>query len=436
MAHPTTAVPRPLFGATRQLADAAIGLDLLRIGLRARRELGLSLSGLARFLRAQLALAGGLSQHKYMRFGRRLFVDLYSPHWPSRSFERMMTAYAAGGEFVAYAILAVTRRCPFRCEHCYAAHTLGRHDALAPEKLLELTRGLLRIGVGVLSFEGGEPLLRFDDLLPLLRECRGRASPYLATTGAGLTAARARALADAGLVGVQISLDHHDRARHNAFRRNPRAFDIACEAVGLFRQAGVFPVLAVCATPELVASGGLYRYLELARELGAGMIQVLDPMPAGNYLEGRTGEQVLDAASIETLKRFHVEANTSRRFRGYPAVTVRAHVEDDCRYGCGMGGTQHFYIDACGNVSPCVYLAAALGNVLEEELETIFARMRRLFPRPLGGFCPVYEAAPAIAARTRGGEPLPLRGESALAVLEPLSRRGLPAIFARVRRSR
>jgi len=427
--------PFPLFGLTRAAANAGIGLGLLGTALRARGELGLGLGELVRFLRSQLVLAQGLRQHKHVLFRGRVFTDVFAPHWPSRAFNQMMSAYAGQQrDFVAYAILAVTRRCIYRCEHCYAIHTLGSHDPLSRDKLLQLVRQLMQIGVGVLSLEGGEPLLRLDDLLALLHEVGDRANPFIATTGHGLTRERARALSQAGLIGAQVSLDHHDRRRHNAFRRNDRAFDVACEAVGLLREAGVFPVLALCATPELVQSGGLHRYLDLARELGAGMVQMLDPMPSGCYLEGSAGEQVLTPALLEELKRFHVEANTSWRYRNHPAVTVRAHVEDDCRFGCGMGGNQHFYIDACGNVTPCVYLALSVGNVLQEDLLSIFGRMRAQFPRPMGGFCPVYELAPAIAARARVGEALPLSPRSTAELIQPLSRRGLPRLFARAMR--
>jgi MoaA/NifB/PqqE/SkfB family radical SAM enzyme len=426
-----------LFGPTRAIADAGMAASMLRTALRVRREQRLSLVELGRMLYAQAVLARGFSQHKYVLFRGRVFMDVFSPPWPGRPFDRMNAVYARGdGDFVAYAVLAITRRCVFRCEHCYAAHTLAGRDTLSREKLIELTRALVRTGVGVLSFEGGEPLLRFDDLLALIREARDGACPLIATTGYGLTAEKARALADAGLVCAQISLDHYERDRHNAFRRSERSYDAACRAVGLLRDAGVFPVLAVCATPAMVRGDGLYRYLELARELGAGMIQVLDPMPSGSYLEGVAGEQVLTPEQIEKLKRFHVEANTSPRFRRHPAVTVRAHLEDDCRYGCGMGGNQHFYIDASGNVTPCVYLALSLGNVLEEDFDTIFRRMRRRFPRPMGGFCPVYELAPIVAERARAGEALPLGGASADELLRRAAERGLPGLFARIARGR
>ena len=84
-----------------------------------------------------------------------------------------------------------------------------------------------------------------------------------------------------GLVGATISLDHWEPHRHNAVRKNPRAFELAVSAVRLLRAAGVFPVIGVVLSRELLANRGLYRFLSFAGEVGAGMIQVLDPMPAG-----------------------------------------------------------------------------------------------------------------------------------------------------------
>ena len=52
-----------------------------------------------------------------------------------------------------------------RCEHCYASHTLGKTETMTADQLLRIARDFQKIGVGVLAWEGGEPLLRFDDLL-------------------------------------------------------------------------------------------------------------------------------------------------------------------------------------------------------------------------------------------------------------------------------
>jgi MoaA/NifB/PqqE/SkfB family radical SAM enzyme len=367
------------------------------------------------------------ANNKYVLFNNRVFVDCFAPRWPGRSFDRL-TDHAlrlvvrgpGGSRFLPYLVISITKKCPFRCEHCYAIDSLGARDVVTRAQLLGVVRQMQRRGLGVVAWEGGEPLLRFDDLLALIRETHRESEAWLATTGWGLTAERARLLREAGLVAAIISLDHHDPDRHNAFRRNPRAFDAAVRAARTFREHGVLPSLCICATRDNIRDDSLHRYLELAREIGVGFVQVLDATPSGNYL----GQDVLlTRAEVERLKRFHVEVNTAPRYRDYPAVSARALVEADEHFGCcACNGL--CYIDSSGNLQACDLLQVAFGNVIEEGFDAVYERMRRSFPDFTRGRCPAQTLHREIARAHRGsGGKLPLDHERCPEVLERLRAR-------------
>jgi MoaA/NifB/PqqE/SkfB family radical SAM enzyme len=74
-----------------------------------------------------------------------------------------------------------------------------------------------------------------------------------------------------------------------------------------------------------------------------------------------------------------------------------------------MGGLSHFHIDAIGNVNPCVFLPVTFGNILHEDFETIYRRMRKAIPRPLHKECPSLELAERLqnCYRERGSMPVP-----------------------------
>jgi len=420
----------------RQLTDdARIGLSVVGRLVKERKARDLGFDDLRETLRRLGVMGSALSENKSVRFEGRIFSDAYSPPWPDPSFFDMVTAFGTDRPFCAYAVFAITAKCMFRCEHCYAINALKSKEVLSREVLLETVETLCRSGVGVLSLEGGEPMLRYADLLAALEQIDGRASPFIATTGWGLNKRKAAELADAGLVAAQISLDHYIPEKHNAFRDNPKAFDTAANAVKLHREAGVFPILAVCSTREVVRGGGLYRYLELAKELGAGMIQVIDPLPAGNYLESK--DAILSRAELEEVIEFHRVVNTEPRFSGYPAVCARAHVEHESRFGCGMGGNTMLYVDASGNVQPCVYTPMKAGNVLEEDLSEILARMRSIFPKSVGGLCPVYGLSKPIAAELEAqGSRDPIGLEATRRLAEKIMRRDEPEVARRMKRKR
>jgi MoaA/NifB/PqqE/SkfB family radical SAM enzyme len=191
-------------------------------------------------------------------------------------------------------------------------------------------------------------------------------------------------------------------------RRNPAAFEHAAAAIPLFREAGVFPALTSCATHDLIADDGLFRYLDLARELGAAVVKVLDPIQAGQLLSDTDAS--LSVAELDALRTFQRAANTRRCYRPHPAVSVRALTELRDTFGCGAGGHSILHVNASGELQPCGYMGVSTGNLVREPFDEVLGRMRRLFPRPTGfdGSCPANELGAAIAEALSGGGQLPL----------------------------
>jgi MoaA/NifB/PqqE/SkfB family radical SAM enzyme len=53
-----------------------------------------------------------------------------------------------------------------------------------------------------------------------------------------------------------------------------------------------------------------------------------------------------------------------------------------------MGGLSHLCIDSRGNINPCVFLPVTFGNIMEEDFQSIYRRMRVATPHPLHKECP------------------------------------------------
>lgn len=114
--------------------------------------------------------------------------------------------------------ISVTDRCNFRCSYCMPKERFGSDFVFLPspnllsfEELTRIARLFAGQGVTKLRLTGGEPLLRHDleRLVEQLAQIDGIADIALTTNGA-LLAARAHALAAAGLSRVTISLDALD----------------------------------------------------------------------------------------------------------------------------------------------------------------------------------------------------------------------------------
>ena len=147
--------------------------------------------------------------------------------------------------------ISVTDRCNFRCNYCMPKEVFDKNYQYLPhssllsfEEITRLAQLFVQHGVRKLRLTGGEPLLRknIEALIAQLAELRtpdGQPLDLTLTTNASLLARKARALKDAGLNRVTVSLDGLDDA---VFRRmNDVDFPVtdvlagieAAQAVGL-----------------------------------------------------------------------------------------------------------------------------------------------------------------------------------------------------------
>lgn len=353
---------------------------------------------------------------KAVRLDGRSFYFLSKPAWPSEAYDRMaaqggLNAAAAGTalkQHLDMAILAITGRCTLSCRHCYERENLGAVDAV-PVALWQTVVGRLqKMGTGVIVLSGGEPMLAYDGTLALVRAADKRLSDiHVHTSGRGVTPERARELRGAGLMAAGVGLDDGDAARHDRLRGDPGSFDEAVDALRAFHEAGVFTYTNTCVSPKFVRDGGFWKLLELARDLGVGIVRLLEPKPCGGYA-GADPAALFSDADRTALTAMFIDANTRWKHRHLPLVAYEAYFESPERMGCLMGGLSFFSIDSGGNVLPCVFLPVSFGNILEEDIRTIYDRMRAAVPRPIHRRCPAVSLAPVIGERAAEGAGLPV----------------------------
>ena len=120
--------------------------------------------------------------------------------------------------------VSVTDRCNFRCTYCMPKEAFGKDHAFLPqssllsfEEIEQLVRAFVAHGVRKVRLTGGEPLLRRDvealvAMLARLRTADGAPLELTLTTNGALLARKARALREAGLSRLTVSLDALDDA--------------------------------------------------------------------------------------------------------------------------------------------------------------------------------------------------------------------------------
>ncbi|MES2091805.1 MAG: GTP 3',8-cyclase MoaA [Pseudomonadota bacterium] len=150
--------------------------------------------------------------------------------------------------------ISVTDRCNFRCSYCMPREVFDKDHAFLPQPQLlsfeEITRTarlFLGLGVRKLRLTGGEPLLRKNlevlvQQLAQLRTLDGQAPELTLTTNGSVLARKVKALKDAGLQRITISLDALDDA---VFRRmNDADFPVidVLDGIEAAQAAGLGPI--------------------------------------------------------------------------------------------------------------------------------------------------------------------------------------------------
>ena len=116
--------------------------------------------------------------------------------------------------------ISVTDRCNFRCPYCMPAEIYGERFQFLPqtqvltfEEITRLTTIFVKLGVTKVRLTGGEPTVRvgLEKLVGMLSKVPG-AEDIAMTTNGYLLEQKAKALKDAGLQRVTVSVDTLDDA--------------------------------------------------------------------------------------------------------------------------------------------------------------------------------------------------------------------------------
>lgn len=133
------------------------------------------------------------------------------------------------GRKITYLRLSVTDRCDLRCRYCCpeGGIALVPHDQiLSYEELERLVTIFARLGVNKVRLTGGEPFARQGLLsfIKMIKAIPGIDSLYLTTNGIQ-AASQLDGLQEAGISGINLSLDTLDRVRYKEITRRDRLSD-------------------------------------------------------------------------------------------------------------------------------------------------------------------------------------------------------------------
>jgi cyclic pyranopterin phosphate synthase len=180
--------------------------------------------------------------------------------------------------------ISVTDRCNFRCTYCMPFDEyqwIERHEVLSFEEIERVARMFLRFGIHKVRLTGGEPLVRKDlpRLIQRLTGIQGLGDLSLTTNGA-LLADQARALYEAGLRRINVSIDS---LRHERFLALTQRGNLDDVLAGIFaaKHVGMTPIKINAVIIRGTNDDEIVELVEFARANGFEM-RFIEYMDVGN----------------------------------------------------------------------------------------------------------------------------------------------------------
>ncbi|MDR3270902.1 MAG: putative heme d1 biosynthesis radical SAM protein NirJ2 [Peptococcaceae bacterium] len=285
-----------------------------------------------------------------------------------------------------------TNACNLYCDHCYRDAGCQLDEELNTAEGKALLEQIAQAGFKIMIFSGGEPLMRPDIVALVAHATSLGLRAVFGTNGTLLTLDLAQQLKTAGAMGMGISLDSLDAAKHDELRRVPGAWQAAVQGIHNCREAGL--PFQIHTTIMDWNAEEIEKITDFAVREGAVAHHFFFLVPAGRAVS--IEEESLKAEAYEdTLTRIlkkQQEVDIELKPTCAPQfmrIAKQMGMNLRFRRGC-LAGTAYCIINPKGQVQPCAYLHIPLGDVRETPFAEIWRNhevMQRLRTLDYQGGC-------------------------------------------------
>jgi len=300
---------------------------------------------------------------------KEIIFSTWIPPIPGPVFSRVISAEIASirkKRVPDQFSIGITARCPNRCIHCGAADIKPERE-LTLDEISDAVNQSLDLGTYLVSFDGGETMLR-DDLVEMVsRVDKSRAIATCFSSGFRLSEERAAALKTAGLYAARISLDSPFEAEHDRIRGRSGAYRDAISGIRSANAAGILTDMFVVVSPHNIDN--LEEFYNLAVDLEMHEISIYEIIAVGRWLDHE--DEVIGRKDVSRLENFQKTMNV--KLEG-PRVTAFPYFMGPDLFGC-FAGKRWMHAASDGEIMPCAYTPLSFGNLCEEPLATIWKRM-------------------------------------------------------------
>ncbi len=264
---------------------------------------------------------------------------------------------------ITYLRVSVTDRCNLRCVYCVPVRDLklfNHADILKYEEILEVIQAATDVGIKKVRLTGGEPLVRRDFVALVSSVCRvPRLEDVSITTNGVLLKEKAKAIFDAGVHRINVSLDSLNRLKYAKITGRDR-FDDVLEGLREAEAVGFSPIKVNVVAIRGFNDDELLQFAKLSVEKPYH-VRFIEYMPIGHDSQWEPGKYISSdeiKSRLEALGPLH---EVARSTLDGPATRYRF---ESARGEIGLiSAISHHFCPSCnrlrltadGKLRPCLF---------------------------------------------------------------------------------
>ena len=260
---------------------------------------------------------------------------------------------------IEYMRISLTDRCNLRCKYCMPCDVpwIDHEQILSYEEILEICQIAVELGIDRFKITGGEPLVRKGclEFIRTLKQMTGVKQVTMTTNGV-LLRQYADELAEAGVNGINVSLDTLDRERF-AFLTGKDALEQVLDGLYYSNKLGI-KMKVNCVPLKGFNEDGLLQMLDICRDHPID-VRFIEVMPIG-YGKEYAGISVVNLE--QEIRKAYPDGETVLRRLGngparyyHPSEFLGSVGFIDAIHGKFCGDCNRIRLTSEGFLKTCLY---------------------------------------------------------------------------------